>query len=191
MTDREIIKALECCTKDDCNKCPNNFGNCYSNLAGYALDLIHHKDAEIRNYIRVAEKQQKVSMDRHFVIKRLTEERNAFRHYYDECLKDLKKAHAEIERLKKENNQFTDIGKLYSEIKAESIKEFAERLKEEIVEALKSNYNAQNERILKTNKVDEFVKYCDGKIAALRGIDDFLDDLLKEMVGDSNGGDRV
>ena len=36
----EIIKALECCNKDDCDNCPNTFGNCYSNLAGYALSLI-------------------------------------------------------------------------------------------------------------------------------------------------------
>ena len=35
---------------------------------------------------------------------------------------------AEIERLQTENNQFADIGKMYSEIKAEAIKEFAERL---------------------------------------------------------------
>jgi FtsZ-binding cell division protein ZapB len=34
----------------------------------------------------------------------------------------------EIERLKKENNQFADIGKMYSEIKSEAIKEFAERV---------------------------------------------------------------
>lgn len=39
---------------------------------------------------------------------------------------------AEIERLKKENNQFADIGKMYSEIKSEAIKEFAVRLKEEL-----------------------------------------------------------
>ena len=37
---------------------------------------------------------------------------------------------AEIERLQKENDHFADIGKLYSEIKAEAIKEFAERLKQ-------------------------------------------------------------
>ena len=41
MMDREqIVKALECCSKDDCDNCPNGFGNCYANLAGYALDLI-------------------------------------------------------------------------------------------------------------------------------------------------------
>ena len=36
----QIIKALECCSKDDCDNCPNSFGNCYSNLARDALSLI-------------------------------------------------------------------------------------------------------------------------------------------------------
>ncbi len=47
MTDNEIIKALECCKKDDCDNCHNNFGNCYANLSGYSLDLIKRKQAEI------------------------------------------------------------------------------------------------------------------------------------------------
>lgn len=47
MTDNEIIKALECCKKDECDNCPNNFGNCYANLSGYALDLINRQQAEI------------------------------------------------------------------------------------------------------------------------------------------------
>ncbi len=38
---------------------------------------------------------------------------------------------AEIERLQKENDQFADIGKMYSEIKTEAVKEFAERLCED------------------------------------------------------------
>ena len=46
MTDKEIIKALECCKKDDCDNCPNDFGNCYANLAGCSLDLINRKQAE-------------------------------------------------------------------------------------------------------------------------------------------------
>lgn len=83
MTDKEIIKALECCKKDDCDNCPNDFGNCYANLAGCSLDLINRKQTE-------------------------------------------------IERLQKVNDSFTDIGKLYSEIKVEAIKDFAERLKEKL-----------------------------------------------------------
>ena len=42
-----IIKALECCKNDDCDNCPNDFGNCYANLAGYSLDLINRQKAEI------------------------------------------------------------------------------------------------------------------------------------------------
>lgn len=41
----------------------------------------------------------------------------------------LREKDAEIERLKKENNQFADIGKMYSEIRAEAIDDFAEMLK--------------------------------------------------------------
>lgn len=48
MTDNEIIKALGCCSKDDCDNCPNTFGNCYANLAGYALALINRQKAEIK-----------------------------------------------------------------------------------------------------------------------------------------------
>ena len=47
MTDKEIIKALECCKKDDCDNCPNDFGNCYANLSGYSLELINRQQEEI------------------------------------------------------------------------------------------------------------------------------------------------
>lgn len=88
MTDNEIIKALECCKRDDCDCCPNDFGNCYSNLAGYSLDLINRQQAEI-----------------------------------ERLEKDSK-------RLKKVQMQLDDAMKMYSTIKAEAVKEFAERLKE-------------------------------------------------------------
>ena len=47
MTDEQIIKALECCKHDDCDNCPNCFGNCESNLATHSLDLINRQKAEI------------------------------------------------------------------------------------------------------------------------------------------------
>ena len=45
----QIIKALECYAKDDCDNCPNSFGNCYANLAGYALALIKELNEEIES----------------------------------------------------------------------------------------------------------------------------------------------
>ena len=47
MTDAEIIKTLECCINDDCDNCPNGFGNCEHNLAKLSIDLINRQKAEI------------------------------------------------------------------------------------------------------------------------------------------------
>jgi hypothetical protein len=69
---------------------------------------------------------------------------------------------AEIERLQAIVDSFTDIGKLYSEIKAEAIKEFAERLKAEFL---------GDEQIV--------------NIAWANAIN-HIDNLVKEMVGDDN-----
>ena len=112
-----------------------------------------------------------------------------------------KQSQAEIERLKEENNVMRDcidqkhivrkggkspLSLLTAQIKAEAYKEFAERLKKEIYEALKSNYKARSERIDKYNigETDEFISYCGGKIDCLRGLEDFIDNLLKELVGE-------
>ena len=58
MTDNEIIKALECCIKDDCDNCPNGFGNCEHNLAEAGLDLINRQQAEIEGLKTFIEKDQ-------------------------------------------------------------------------------------------------------------------------------------
>ena len=55
----QIKKALECCQKDDCDNCPNTFGNCYSNLAGYALSLIKKLTKEVEDLKAIAEQYQK------------------------------------------------------------------------------------------------------------------------------------
>ncbi len=54
MTDKEIIKALECCTKPYCNnnECPLhqntvNTKDCITQLSTNALDLINRQQAEI------------------------------------------------------------------------------------------------------------------------------------------------
>lgn len=75
---------------------------------------------------------------------------------------------AEIERLNKEVETFADIGKMYSEIKAEAVKEFAERLKE------------------KSGKVE---MVCSGALVQRDYTisEKTLDNLLKELVGDDDG----
>ena len=49
MTDKEIIKALECCIKHtECPECPmKGTRNCISELNKNALDLINRQQAEI------------------------------------------------------------------------------------------------------------------------------------------------
>ena len=103
MTDKEIIKTLECCSNaEPCENCPCQ-KQCYeTDLIEIALDLINRQQAEIENYIKVAEYQQNLTLKKSFEIKELK---------------------AEIERLQKVNDSFTDIGKLYSEIRIETIKE--------------------------------------------------------------------
>ena len=55
MTDKEIIKALECCNQEDmCDQCPYDFA-CYDDkyksiLSKDALDLINRQQAEIDRY---------------------------------------------------------------------------------------------------------------------------------------------
>ena len=46
MTDNELIKALECCINDDCDNCPDTFGNCEHNAMRNARDLIIRLQAE-------------------------------------------------------------------------------------------------------------------------------------------------
>jgi len=98
---------------------------------------------------------------------------------------------AENERLQNcIDEQDIEISRLYKRIdetKAEAYKECIEKVKGEIAEALESNYQARAEKIDKHNVGDktDFISYCGGKIDCLRGLDDFLNNLLKELVGDT------
>ena len=95
---------------------------------------------------------------------------------------------AEIERLEQQLETLCLVLKLTKKItKAEAIKEFAERVHAEIEAALKNNYEVRGHRmaILGVGETDQFVAQCTGKIYALRDIDDSIDNLAKEMVGDT------
>ena len=107
MNDNEIVKALECCMgmiEGECEECPMcNKEYCKDALMGYSRNLINRLQADQEALINGQESLQKYIAD----------------------------LQAEIERLQGVIDSFTDIGKLYSEIKSEARKEFAERLKED------------------------------------------------------------
>ena len=85
MNDKDIIKALRCCSEAVCGRCPLRGENmCVSKVTGYALDLIKRQQAEIE---------------------KLTIQKNAFG------------AGMKVEARKNDD------------VRAEAIKEFAERLK--------------------------------------------------------------
>ncbi len=106
MTDTEIIKALECCKNDDCDNCPNAFVNCYSNLAGYSLDLINRLQARVEKCEKVERFADKTIATQKAEIERL-----------NKCRKE------EVEKLMFETD------KVITEAKVEAVKEFAEIVK--------------------------------------------------------------
>ncbi len=115
----------------------------------------------------------------------------------DYCIDDLleqaldliNRQQAKIERLNgeliTEKTRRENAVNAYHEAKAEAIKEFAERLHTEILQALESNYRARAERERKTFNFAEDVlwSYCSGKVHCLDGLKRFVNDLVKEMVG--------
>ena len=122
LTDKEIIKALECCKYEydtKCELCCYNFYSrtgCRSELRRNALDLINRLQAKV-------EKCEKVE------------------HFAD---KTIETANAEIERLNKEveieldklNAEKNDVMHYKDQIKSEAVKEFAERLKEQYAQGI-------------------------------------------------------
>lgn len=85
----------------------------------------------------------------------IAEESLCFNEIKGYALDLINRQKAEIERLQKENNQLADIGKMYSEIKTEAIKEFAERVKSRLIAVTYMNF------------------------------DDTIDTLVKEVAGDT------
>lgn len=63
MTDNEIIKALECCTKIGCSNCPlyapEQTGTCVKRVMLSSLDFINRQKAEIEHWRSEAYKYQK------------------------------------------------------------------------------------------------------------------------------------
>lgn len=93
---------------------------------------------------------------------------------------------------KKETPTLEELLEYMAMLRDETVKEFAVRVHKEIHEALDNNYKVKSARMKKnftpdcTVEFDYFIGICDGKINALRGIDDFIENLEKEMIGEKN-----
>ena len=116
-------------------------------------------------------------------------DRSNCKKYFRGALALINRQEADIERLNEKVDFINDLTAIRKQIKTEAYKELVAEIQTEIREALKSNYKARQEHIDKWRDPNayiggDFVSICEGKIAALRGIDDFINDLLKEHTGE-------
>lgn len=119
MEREQIIKALECCQKDDCDNCPNDFGNCYSNLAKDALSLIKELTEENEKLLTAL-----ANYDRQ------TDVRIAEEYYtveaYEELREENERLRAEVSVKKKLLDKCVD---LEDRVRADTVRKMQERLK--------------------------------------------------------------
>lgn len=128
MTDKQIIKALECCSADvrenTCPKCAfYKKHRCSTLMLNAVSDLINRQKAEIENLKADNEMYQKVNC----LIARQRDDRD----------KEIEELQTQMEWLTGYNKNLLDANTALSgeiEIcKSEAIKEFAERLKKEVL----------------------------------------------------------
>ena len=145
LTDEQIIKALECCRKKECNTCP-----CYDDiecgemLIGYTIDLINRQKAEIERleYVLMGVmhsvdkwlegdelKQDEVNRAatmREKTLQMLEDSQDGHIRTAAEKDAEIDKLKAEIENLDRANIQLMAI---LQTAQSEARKEYAERLK--------------------------------------------------------------
>jgi hypothetical protein len=155
MKDIDVIKALECCYKLDTWCSPENQGKCP--LYG---DEEEHCDKHLLKLARNLIVEQKAE------IEVLKDDVEFLDKHNDELIR-------EIEKLQKVNESFSCMGKLYSEIKSEAYKEFADEIDYEILH--KEFWNAHPH----TSQV-----WLNGYEQCMRDIRVMLKDKLKELVGE-------
>ena len=133
LTDSEIKKALEYCSNPNntCDKCilfnaKDDSCQCASNLRLQALDLINRLQAERENYKQVAERQQKISQDRHFEIKELKAENERLKTFEDKIAEF--NSHIRVENMLVFASSLEEWLEFCDNLKSEARKEFAERL---------------------------------------------------------------
>lgn len=199
MSDQEIIRALECIASEEnvlCDSCPNKkfyLLECHRQGAKNALDLINRQQAELDNYSHNIKNLTESNMQLHKEIEDVRIAVKSYKGKYEsavETARELKlviaEKQAEIERLTEENlilssnadtafqDGLNEAQELYAEqirneIKTEAIKDFAERLKNEIIND--TAYGCDS---------SQHSGYYDYKIK-IGDITEYIDNLVKEM----------
>lgn len=128
MTDDEIVKALECCNEDDedisdlivCNKCPLcDDTRCTNHLRDFSLDLINRQQAEIEKL------KDEVAKARSKALLEAFSKFAGHSDYHGDTILCVLSCMAEGKAV----GNATPLGS--GKIKADIVKEFAERLKDE------------------------------------------------------------
>ena len=182
MTDKEIIKALECCSGGDINKsqweicspCPYfDDGNCTDLLKENTLNLIKRQQEYIEEIEAIVGLQRKRKYYNRFV-KEVWQKEHSKLSYpdFDEIYKRYFDQQAEIEKLKNKNqilNQkranIFEIANAHERGYVKAIKDFQEKLKE----------------LYKSEGI-----ITDDMVVPLAVIRVNIDDIAEEMIGDSN-----
>lgn len=202
MTDNEIIKALECCVKSktvkDCkeNGCPaSGKEGCYYACATEsndfidamltdALDLINRQKERDKKNERIIELADKTIKTQSAEIERL---QHILLNFMNETEEWERKYGVDTENIPQIAILSSVEKNVMKRIKFKVTQEITKKIHTEIKNAIENNYKVKREHQDNRNIInDEFVMYVDGKIHALCGIDDYVDNLLKEMVGDDN-----
>ena len=159
LTDREIVKALECCGEMECSKCPMNYDDCeerdFDNLVKRAIPIFNRLQAENERLRKELETEKNQVIRLESQIGRLLS--------MNQAKLDT------IHDLQEENNWYNET---LNTTKAEAYKEFAERLKNEIISDTAYGCDTNQH----TGYYDYQIKIGD--------IPEYIDNLLKELVGD-------
>ncbi len=173
MTDNEIIKALECCAsvEDGCpTDCPLFVGDdsCFSTLLKPTLNLINRQKAEIENLNK--DLADTIALN-HEERKRLKAEIERLQPFKDKIAEF--NSHIRVENMLVFASSLDEWLDFCDNLKAEAIKEFAERLNKE---AEKVGIDREGDFVEYNDKIhDTIADWCK----------ETSDNLVKEMVGDA------
>lgn len=148
MNEHKIYMAMTICNSTDrgkCKICPyHTLPRCTERMLRDAKVIIVRKDAKVDELqrknseleieltaMRGAANSYKSEVERLQAVKEA--ELDTIHNLgddYERALEEINRLKEEVERLENENESFSCLGKMYSEIKSEAYKEFVERLKE-------------------------------------------------------------